>query len=235
MTTRRVTWPRVLVLVLLVGGCRPKEEDDPPGGGAPGGGAGGGGGGAGGGIEPPPVGNPSPRMPLPGQKRVFVTSARFGGNLQMAGQAPTGLEGGDNLCRTSATAANLGGTWKAWLSTGMRMGAAATNAIDRITEVGPWYRMDGLKAFNNKANLMLSPLVAIDHDENRRMIPGEGLEVWTGTSVGGKSSGLDCDHWSVGAANRPATAGLPISKDMRWSDGGPVDCGLERRLYCIEQ
>jgi hypothetical protein len=174
-------------------------------------------------------------MPLPGQKRVFVTSSRYVGSLQVAGMGATGLEGADNLCRISATAANLGGMWKAWLSTGMRAGAAATNAIDRITEVGPWYRMDGLKAFNNKSNLMTSPLVAVDHDENRRMIPGEGLEVWTGTALGGRASGLDCDQWTAGTANRPATAGLPISKDQRWSDGGVVDCGLERRIYCIEQ
>src|SRR5687768_3068711 len=129
MTARRVTWPRVLLLVLLAGGCRPKEDGDPGGGGAPGGGAPGGMGGGGGGVGTEPPGTPSPRMPLPGQKRMFVTSSKYSGNLQMTGQAPTGLEGGDNLCRTSATAANLGGTWNAWLSTGMRAGAAATNAI----------------------------------------------------------------------------------------------------------
>ncbi len=38
-------------------------------------------------------------------KRLFVTSARFDGNLQQAGNAPDGVSGADKLCQAAATGA----------------------------------------------------------------------------------------------------------------------------------
>src|SRR4051794_18448419 len=117
-----------------------------------GGGVNGGGAADGGALSPdggsagPDGGNGAP------QKHIFVTSMTYGSNLG-------GLTGADAKCRTLATAASLGGTWKAWLST------TSTNAIDRIVDVGPWYLMNGVKTFNNKAALRGTPLVPISLDE----------------------------------------------------------------------
>jgi len=63
--------------------------------------------------------------------RVFVTSAGYDGDL--AGQSGTtdGLAGGDALCNLHASAAGLGGIWKAWLS------GDEEDAVDRIADVGP--------------------------------------------------------------------------------------------------
>lgn len=220
------------VVIFSVCGCNGGGEG-PANGDAGGGGGAGGVPGAGGGSST------TPRMgPAPGQKRVFVTSSLYSGNLKVEGQAATGLEGADNLCRTAAAAANLGGTWKAWLSAGVPAATVtmSTNAVDRIAEVGPWYRLDGSKAFNNKANLMTAPLVPLDRDENGRPIPGSSsLQVWTGTSAGGRWSGTDCDQWTSGFANRSGTAGLATSADQMWTDGAHGNCGSGLRLYCFEQ
>jgi len=52
-----------------------------------------------------------------GQKTIFVTSAVYSGNLG-------GLAGADSDCQTLAAAANLTGTYKAWLSDGTATAAA---------------------------------------------------------------------------------------------------------------
>jgi hypothetical protein len=66
-------------------------------------------------------------------KRVFVTSTGYPGNLG-------GLAGADAKCQERATAAGLGGTFKAWLS------AAGTgnSAAERLTHATvPYVRVDG--------------------------------------------------------------------------------------------
>src|SRR5437016_3643883 len=86
--------------------------------------------------------------PATGGKRVFVTSTAY------LGSAVT------SACSDAAAAANLGGTWDAWLST------QSMDAIDKVTGSGPWKRLDGQVAFNNHAGLATQPLVAIDITEN---------------------------------------------------------------------
>lgn len=208
-------------------------------GGLPGGGGeSGGSGGSSGSSGPSSTEIPSdpPRGPVAGQKRVFVTASVYHGDLRIAGGAATGLESGDKLFLTAATAANLGGAWKAWLSAaGLTPTSPAVHAVDRIAEVGPWYRLDGTKAFNNKANLTRAPLVSVDVNENGRRVAGGNLGVWTGTSIAGRATGNDCDGWTVAANARGATAGLGSSETQQWSDSGLVDCGSDQRLYCFEQ
>jgi hypothetical protein len=86
---------------------------------------------------------PGPDASVPQHKRVFVTAAGYRGDFG-------GVTGGDTICNTTAVAANLDGTWKAWLSD------STTNAIDRIDDVGPWYLLNGKVVFNNKTNTTAS-------------------------------------------------------------------------------
>jgi hypothetical protein len=173
--------------------------------------------------------------PRAGQKRVFVTSSGYAGDLRGSGRGADGLAGADNLCQTSANAALLGGTWKAWLSSGAP-NQPASNAVDRIADVGPWYRLDGEKAFNNKANLMTGPLVALNVDENAHKAPhGTVIPVWTGTRAGGTWSGEDCSQWLEGITLRSAVYGRAETLGSTWTDAGMIDCGGKHSLYCFEQ
>lgn len=174
-------------------------------------GGGGGGGGSGGGSG--------------GNKRVFVTNATYTGDLATAGGKLSGLEGADALCNTAATAAALGGSWKAWASDG------TVRAIDRITGSGPWHKLDSGKTlvFNNKANLATLPLVAIDYNENGVAVGG--LEdIWTGTSTGGAGSGSSCLGWTTTGA--VGTYG--VTNTASWTDSATGGCANARRLYCFE-
>ncbi len=164
-------------------------------------------------------------------KRVFVTSLGYNGSLG-------GTRGADSVCATAVGVAGLRGNWIAWISDSSR------NAIDRISDVGPWYRLDGYRVFDNKAQLMQTPQAPIDVDETGAI--NHAQNVWTGTSVGGTVSDgdggsvLDCQDWNTSGSNQ--TPPLPIGrigstnfKDGQWTDVGTDTCNQLDRIYCFEQ
>jgi len=91
-----------------------------------------------------------------GGLRIFITRDTFEGDLG-------GLAGGDEKCQLAAAAAELGGTWVAYLSVG------AVTAPSRMTASGPWYQQTApntlVKIFNNLAILSTNPLVAFGYDQ----------------------------------------------------------------------
>jgi hypothetical protein len=155
----------------------------------------------------------------PAHKRIFVTSGTFNGNLG-------GLTGADGLCGTAA--ASLGGSWKAWLSDGTH------DAIDRITDVGPWYLVNGTKVFDNKAALTGNPLVAIDVTENNTAAGGAAALPWTGTNSGGTKNGSTCTNWTDGAAGN-GECGSAASATSTWTANSALPCSIPYSLYCLEQ
>lgn len=155
-----------------------------------------------------------------GPKRVFVTSSNFQGDLG-------GLAGADAKCNAAASAAQLGGTFVAWLST------ATVNAKDRVTSNGPWHRVDKTTVvFTNKANLTTTPVVAISTNENGVAVTSG---VWTGTVTGGtKANGDNCNNWSAGGIGAFIGNAGSIAA---WTDGGQANnCAQSttNRLYCFE-
>jgi len=156
-------------------------------------------------------------------KRIFVTSGQFAnGNLG-------GLSGGDQKCNTAATNASLGGTWMAWLSD------ANTNAIDRLTDVGPWTLVDrSAVVFNHKSDMAGNPLVAINMYETTAL-NGGAASVWTGTSSGGTKNANTCAGWTTSASG---TGHIGQTATSEWTDHGDFNCdgsGGAAHLYCVEQ
>jgi hypothetical protein len=73
-----------------------------------------------------------------GSMSFFVTSAGSGKGADLGG-----LAGADQICQSLAAAAGAGSkTWRAYLSTQGKDGAATVNARDRIGK-GPWYSPKG--------------------------------------------------------------------------------------------
>lgn len=154
-----------------------------------------------------------------GVKRVFVTSTMTQASLG-------GLAGGDLQCSQRASAAKLGGTWRAWLSTN------ATNATSRITASGPWYLTTGVLAVRvgelTKGHLTRR----IDRDENGAQQSGL---VWTATDADGTFLDDDCGDWTSNAASGHAATGDTRTASPAWTAAVPADCNATRRLYCFEQ
>jgi hypothetical protein len=173
------------------------------------------------------------------KKRIFVTSSTFSGDLG-------GLAGADEKCQTHAQAANFEGTFKAWLSD------SQTDAIDRIKDTGPWYRVDEVTVvFNNKTNLTTTPVNSVLTNEHG----SESGEKWvaTGTQLGGTKSELHCANWTssastIGTDYQSGLYGCVTVTDDAWTQGGssgygkicsgsfpPGNCSVSVALYCLEQ
>ncbi len=171
----------------------------------------------------------------PAIKHIFLSSTTYNGNLG-------GLTGADQKCAAlAAGGTGLGTSWKAWLSD------STTNAIDRISDVGPWYLVDGTtKVFNNKANLQTVPLAAINQTE-LGATPGEGnfaKTVWTNTDLGGAKisavSANTCTNWTDStAATTIPTGNWGFAADAKWTNNAandPRTCQQPfSHIYCIEQ
>jgi hypothetical protein len=166
-------------------------------------------------------------------KKVFVTSATYG--AAFGNGANTGRVGADLLCNNSAKSAGLTGTFVAWLSNEARPGLTLTNAADAVTGDGPWYRIDGMKAFNNHANLSTIPLVSLDFTEQGQKLPVTQVQrVWTGTGTGGTLGAADCDAWITTGDTVEGQYGDP-NTPAQWTDAGGQSCNNQAHLYCFEQ
>lgn len=149
------------------------------------------------------ISNPSSPQPTPtsppqaSAKRVFVTSTTYNGNLG-------GLVGADAKCQAGADSANLGGTWKAWLSD------SNTSANSRLTHnSGPYKRLDGVTVADNWADLIDGNLQnSIGTTETGSIIGG--WYVWTFTSLDGETlinkNSYNCHNWT--------TAGSALDNDL---------------------
>lgn len=176
-------------------------------------------------------------VPRPAQepRRVFVTEGEFTGDLRTAGGGLSGIDGANRLCAHAAASANLGGVWLAWISD------SSSAAIDRVTEVGPWFLvvppgMAAPKVFEGKAGLMSDALHAIDRTERGDVRPSPlGGSVWTGD---GPDATNTCANWERATGDAGALGGnVGNFRDRtRWSRQGGTHCKLfELPIYCFEQ
>lgn len=149
----------------------------------------------------------------------FVTSLEYTADLG-------GLEGADEICAFEAEAAQLPGTFRAWISD------STTDAIDRIDADGPWVSVTGDRLFNNHAHLRTSPLQPLEIDPL-----GETAAyalVWTGTGTGGRWVGTDaCGGWRSEDPFGDAGTGQAVL-GAAWTDAGPGPCLWPARLYCFQ-
>ncbi|HTJ47257.1 MAG TPA: hypothetical protein VL463_34385 [Kofleriaceae bacterium] len=173
-------------------------------------------------------------------KHVFVTDAAWTGDFWIqSGDWPSsfGPDQADVLCSNAAVGAGLGGTWKAWISsygTSSPTSHAAQLAADRIKDVGPWYLIGTeTVVFNNKANLLNTPLAQIDVNEHGVAL--QGVPVWTGTRVGGQVL-EDCGEWQTQDDQVTGTLGDSIGLGNYWTQESSAPCrSTQAHLYCFEQ
>lgn len=173
-----------------------------------------------------PLGDADTGDAAPLQKRVFVTSGVFAGNLG-------NVEARNERCQSAATTAGLDGTWIAWLS------GKGGNAFNALTFDGPYVLLNGTPIVATKAELLKKLEVPIDVTEEGKKIGG--ANVWTGTRANG-TVGDTCDDWSEKSALKYGTMGNLEATDGKWTDRGspplsplPWSCSTEGHLYCFEQ
>ncbi len=165
-------------------------------------------------------------------KRVFITSTSYNGNLG-------GVAGANTKCQTQATAANLGGTWKAWISDG-----GALEAYQLTHAIVPYKLVNGTTIANNWTDLTDQSLLApINVTELGTTLSSANnpAYVWTNTADSGHpwdtQANLTCSGWTSNLSTQTAPAGSFMETTWRWSTGENLKptCNTTARLYCFEQ
>ena len=165
------------------------------------------------------------------EKTVFVTSAKFKGNLG-------GLTGADDKCQAEADGpASIvpSGTYLAWLSDGF------DSPDIRFTKSShPYMLPDGTKIAEDFADLTDGSILhRINIDPTGRRL---GWQIfWTGTKADGKTAGyhLTCDGWTTDVNDFYGMAGRSNYTSHLWSTfvgrAAWGHCGNTNRLVCFQQ
>ena len=172
-----------------------------------------GGGGVGGGVG---MGGDGGDCPTASVKRAFITASSYASTF-----GP--LENADAICAAEASAACLGGSWKAWLS---RPGESATS---RLSNVGGWYAVD-------ETTLLVDSFPGLPAAHLDRTAMGDlisDVRVWTGTLTSGQAGSSHCLSWTSNAVI--AHVGRNVGALGGWTDHDELSCGVGRHLYCFEQ
>jgi len=191
---------------------------------------------------------------------VFVSSERYDGNFG-GGQRVLGHLEADARCQQLAEAANLDGTFKAWISGRVDTGAGPLphGVVDRFTQSSEPYRLvGGTQVADDWADLTDGSLDhAIDRTETGAAIEGE-TRVWTNTTTDARawdnsrqcSPGPNPDvpgisTWSCGAPSwtpgdcrfESGKFGQATSTTSSWTGTSTSNtaCDNQFRLYCFEQ
>jgi cysteine-rich repeat protein len=163
-------------------------------------------------------------------KRVFVSSEMYNGNLG-------GLAGADAKCQTLADAANLPGTYMAWIST--NQGSPSTRFTQSITS---YTLVDGTQVAANWNSLIDGSLdAAINMTELGGPAPigdtscagGGFATVWTATNTNGTLSGNACTNFSDTAGQGLWGDADQTGSWTSWCSGGI--CTWISPIYCFQQ
>ena len=157
---------------------------------------------------------------------MFVTSSMQNGNLG-------GLGGADSICKDRASAANLPGTYVAYLSAG---GSMAIDAPKRVGNATGWIRVDGRPVMNSIDQMHLGTMV------NPPSLTEGGADVgntqfttvWTGTNTQGTLQSV-CGGTAApwGALGGEAHIGLATTTTSAAVIVGSNGCSTLQRLYCL--
>ncbi len=160
-------------------------------------------------------------------RTVFVSSESFKGDLG-------GLEGADQICQNLAQAAQLTGTYMAWLSTQDEMPATRFQRSN-----GAYVLVDGTIVANGWLDLVDGNLEN-PIDKNELGFPGNWI-VWTNTRTNGTliSEAYDCADWASTAFEDNGHWGATSEADINWTDAqtitNPDGCDIHAYLYCFQQ
>ena len=168
-------------------------------------------------------------------RRVFVTRMHYTG-----GQIG-GLTGADAKCQAEANAAQLGGTYKAWLSD---LTGSPASRFTKST-IAPYVRTgDGFVLAENFDDLVDGAINGSINRDAMGMPATGGIvcatgahDVWTNTNANGAmaADSLSCSNWTANTGGS-AWGRLDIqSQWTSWCSGGNDFCAKTAPFYCFEQ
>lgn len=190
--------------------------------------------------DPTPTFEPTPTASQSAQKRVFVTSTMYDGDLG-------GASGADMKCQARAEAVGLGSTWKAWLSD------SSSNPNSRFIKSSTGYQLlNGVEVTSDWEGLSTSSgneilKAPINVTEYGDMVTDTELNwnVWTNTSQFGSTYlsdsafNLHCNNFTSNSSEYTGVGGSSQKTTYYWAKdfSSPAShaCNISHRIYCFEQ
>jgi hypothetical protein len=170
------------------------------------------------------------RPPTQSGRRLFITNQTF-----VPGE---GISGADTLCKKEASAAGLGS------NTGFVALLATTSApaSKRLTEGGPWKRLDNVVVFQNLNALAASRALAalnVTTDASGTLRYEINPRAWTGSKDPSTlADSLSCRDWTVASTDAKGLYGNGGVSGPGWfsqGNGVPALCDDQGiRLLCFE-
>jgi hypothetical protein len=158
----------------------------------------------------------------PRERAIFVTRAVYRSTFG-------GVAGADFRCQSSATAAGLSGTFRAWISD------STVEAGARFRANGPWVEIGtGRLVFRDRAALRGYPAVPLERDEGGREAPDRW---WTGTLANGVASAKTCNDWVSESSLLGGMTGTRRARGapgQEWTEDVAYACGQSLALLCLE-
>jgi hypothetical protein len=146
----------------------------------------------------------------------------------------SGTFGGDGICQNSASAAQVSGTYLAWLGD-----INGSDPLSRSTHSTlPYVRRDGVQIAANWTALVSGTLQAAPNvTETNTTYNGN---VWTSVGADGKMAGSrsnNCNGWTAFTAPYTGTYGVSSSMTSGWTNSGGTTCSATTlyAIYCVEQ
>lgn len=159
------------------------------------------------------------------EKLVFMTSTTTDGNTG-------GIAGADAICNARAAAADLPGTYKAWLAI-----AGSSPASTFTQSTVPYKLVTGKLVANDWADLVDGTLAnPIDRDELGLLLINQ--HSWTATDPSGASASSNCEGWQTNSAMSSGAQGrnFATSTGDDWTnETAPSPCDVPNHLYCFQQ
>jgi len=167
---------------------------------------------------------------------VFVSTTTTSGKIAVSVDAEeelVGLEAADAICQSDAETLGLGGSYRAWLSTGEVPAHARLGPEFPAHE--PWLLVgEGTKIGEGLASItagqgLLAGITTKDETITR---------VWTNTrgdgGPAGRTGAETCEGWTSDAPERSAVQGVVGATDARWTLGAAAACDAVAALLCVQ-
>jgi len=155
---------------------------------------------------------------------IFVTSEAFSATFG-------GVEGGDRVCASLATAAGLAGFYRAWLSDDSGLSPSTTFT----TGDTPVVLTSGVRVADDWEDLIdgtINNPVVVDERGDQ---PTSVAMVWTGTDSSGTATATTCNGWSSGSGASSGLVGVFDALDVGWTASRTAPCDQLGRMYCVQQ
>jgi hypothetical protein len=172
--------------------------------------------------------------------------ARFQDWADAPDGATTSRDAADGVCQAEAEAAGFQGTFVAWLSdqgeydAGCRAFGLNGTVADECEQLSmpvddaPFLSASGLPIVNGATGIIAAAWKTPIPFHADGSVATSNVWMWTGSAVGAKASGYDCDGWTRKTHDQPLASGSIVPSAYLPAYDGGMYCDQPGKLLCLQ-